>query len=1322
MLSCPLFLRAQSSPRRPSRSGFALLITVTLLAFLVLLLVSLASLTRVETQVASNNQHLAQARQNALMALNIALGELQRTAGPDQRTTAPAALGENATAVTAGNAANNGLGAVQDGTRHWTGVWGNKNEPESIFTEAPQPVLLNWLVSGNQNSTAITTAASGKIVSPAAAATPAFLPTQTVTRENGDALDTSVTPTTSLRINTRPAALLLGPGAAGPHADRYVAAPLVEITSDQLPGLTGSQRIGRFAWWVGDEGVKAKYNQPDAYISNATPNATNSDDSRDSRYRVLAAQRNGIEAMTAFAGGNYPLATTPNTDPSYEQLSRTLSIPSIRMASPAVASDELKKHVHDLTTYSQGVLADSQFGGLKRDLTFHLDPLSGDTFLDGRNIIPDGATPLSSYPSSSYTAHPSLYSETTDNGGLGHTTLDLSPRLGPKWDQLKSFYRIAYDHPAAVEVQPAADIDSNPVKIQAAVTPVILEVRTLFALKSGPVIDTSVIVILGNPYSRPLKASQGLNFRMGLHPMRYENNVHTFVSEFGLVVNYVGPRNLPDESRTITSLFTRRLAPASDKPVNINAPDPIQGDYNGGATNFRHYYPILKAAVHPNGQGATDPSPDHPGLLDRVVFQIPPGVLNLAPGEARAYKINPASSLPSETINGVTTRVIPLQEMTNSIPTYFSHVCDPHYVSDAALFPPGFFGGAPINSDAFFLAGHISSTESSVDYTLTLPAKPRSVLQTLGPIRIYESIGPSAPLYTVNGPTTVLAANRTLLTGAKNVRLFGINAGEEQYAGESVAAVHSEGNIVGTFQSAFLRPAGIGRRSLFRGTYGRYGYPNAETDFTQSLDPGDASQAAWGEGHAGSPLRLSPNGRYVVNDLPAAIRADEIPILSLAQLQHADLTADDEALGVNTQPGNAVGNSRYNRFVSRAASRTGPLSNDRSKWLTNISDTSSGALGDSPWWYAGYVPNLPKATQIRRYDISYLLNTALWDGTFFSTVRPAAGSDANAAPLPANRRLTYLNGSTPTLGQLRGSDPSDAISDPGALAPGENGRSPAAHLLNNGAFNINSTSVEAWTAVLSGLRGLRVGTATAQPDVTPFARSIRQPGGAQTTLPTATTAKKAEATYTGFRALTAAQVTALAVEIVKQVKARGPFLSVAQFVNRNLGAGADPGDPVGDTSVSGALHQAIDRTDINANLNKAAALPRAANDRASEYPDNAVMPVGDTSGIGIYMATPGWLSQADVLQAIAPSLSARSDTFVIRAYGEVTDPINSPPSPASPTIQARAWCEAVVQRLPDYVDDSQRPTLHPSQANDQNRAMGRRFHVVSFRWLSTDDI
>ena len=77
--------------RGARRRGFALIITIVLVAFLVLILVGLATFTRVETQVASNSRELAKARQNALFALNVATGDLQRTAGPDRRVTATAA-------------------------------------------------------------------------------------------------------------------------------------------------------------------------------------------------------------------------------------------------------------------------------------------------------------------------------------------------------------------------------------------------------------------------------------------------------------------------------------------------------------------------------------------------------------------------------------------------------------------------------------------------------------------------------------------------------------------------------------------------------------------------------------------------------------------------------------------------------------------------------------------------------------------------------------------------------------------------------------------------------------------------------------------------------------------------------------------------------------------------------------------------------------------------------------------------------------------------------------------------------------------------------
>ncbi len=92
-----------------------------------------------------------------------------------------------------------------------------------------------------------------------------------------------------------------------------------------------------------------------------------------------------------------------------------------------------------------------------------------------------------------------------------------------------------------------------------------------------------------------------------------------------------------------------------------------------------------------------------------------------------------------------------------------------------------------------------------------------------------------------------------------------------------------------------------------------------------------------------------------------------------------------------------------------------------------------------------------------------------------------------------------------------------------------------------------------------------------------------------------------------------------------------------------------------------------------------------------------------------------WLTQGDLLGVLAPVLFSRSDTFVIRAYGDA--------APLGPRQQVkRAWCEARVQRLPNYVDATQPAETSPDQLNATNQALGRRFKVVTFRWLTSADI
>lgn len=194
-MSVPLPQRSTLSSQRasgPRRSrGFALLITLTLLAFVVLLLVGLASYTRIETAVAGNFQKQAQARQNAQLALDVALAQLQKHAGPDTRVTASA----------------ESFGGSSS-TRHYAGVW-------DATASGADPV--SWLVSGNEiNPLARTPTAPG-------AGTVELVGRQTTGTANA------------------------------------VLAPLVALTSVGVPGQAGATAatIGRYAWWIGDQGVKA---------------------------------------------------------------------------------------------------------------------------------------------------------------------------------------------------------------------------------------------------------------------------------------------------------------------------------------------------------------------------------------------------------------------------------------------------------------------------------------------------------------------------------------------------------------------------------------------------------------------------------------------------------------------------------------------------------------------------------------------------------------------------------------------------------------------------------------------------------------------------------------------------------------------------------------------------------------------------------------------------------------------------------------------------------------------------------------------------------
>jgi hypothetical protein len=93
----------------------------------------------------------------------------------------------------------------------------------------------------------------------------------------------------------------------------------------------------------------------------------------------------------------------------------------------------------------------------------------------------------------------------------------------------------------------------------------------------------------------------------------------------------------------------------------------------------------------------------------------------------------------------------------------------------------------------------------------------------------------------------------------------------------------------------------------------------------------------------------------------------------------------------------------------------------------------------------------------------------------------------------------------------------------------------------------------------------------------------------------------------------------------------------------------------------------------------------------------------------------GYLTQGDVLQSLAPVMQVRADYFRIRTCGEALDTTGK--------VIARAWCEAYVQRTPDYVDPTDPVHFKYDELTaSANKTFGRKFQIVSFRWLNQNEI
>jgi hypothetical protein len=269
-----------------------------------------------------------------------------------------------------------------------------------------------------------------------------------------------------------------------------------------------------------------------------------------------------------------------------------------------------------------------------------------------------------------------------------------------------------------------------------------------------------------------------------------------------------------------------------------------------------------------------------------------------------------------------------------------------------------------------------------------------------------------------------------------------------------------------------------------------------------------------------------------------------------------------------------------------------------------------------------------------------------------------------------------------------------------------------------GMFNVNSTSVDAWTALLGHARSLdkiAMHGADGLAETNTSSKHAVTRGAVATDVEAGTGKgfggqfnKASE--YTGFRTLSDDQIKDLAEKVVEQVRLRGPFLSLSEFVNRHLVANKD-------VALAGAIQSALDKLDEDP-MDELRDPKNSLSDKTMSPGDAKLSGVGyefkEAAEGGSAYGAPGWIRQADILRPIAPIISVRDDTFTIRAYGDSLDQDGN--------VIAKAWCEAVVKRTREFSDKSDAADTVNPPVNGMNATYGRRYEVISFRWLSADEV
>ncbi len=1048
--------------------------------------------------------------------------------------------------------------------------------------------------------------------------------------------------------------LLVGEGSLGSNDQAsQVRAPKVTVND-------AGQTPGQYAWWVGDLGTRANVSTRDRF-------AGKSDRSAETRRLQIAQDFSTV----ATAGKDTPAEVRPKLlTPGEFELHAGESSGGTRF--------------HAFTTDSESVLADVREGGLKKDLTPYLLGSGSIDSLDGSEGL--ASLGVSDEDNLIGPANKQAATLSTD-GGEATRMVDVSPSFGLLRDWAQRANSTTFTATLANAEHPTTrPLDENkmngygghnllPVQFEnrteSDVAPVLVESSIYYNLsyyetadadprhKIGLRLHLYPRVAIWNPYNISLKVGASMvamqiNGAKSIEVTLKDNRKQTFRMSWGRISNANGSYSGP---RRGTHYF--QLAPATIAPGETIVFSP---EGNSAYDNTTLSNNLLKpdSAPDPSRSFYMDKRPDNdpsPGSGERdVLFKV-----------GQTFPPNPGIKNDRLLTEPVEWReVVPTKPSGNVQTTGYTQADD--YFMYWKPIPPGSsakdlstFNGLPHGRFVSCAFQYGDEDELPVQWSYRDPV----------PFQRTDSAA-----------VTNQIPDRRTRDGFR-MRWFREHPSNQMGSGSLQGTPHLEDAPLANWNMR----ASYSLRSPYEnvsdvaphyfGIYTRDLFDDAVA--WTSLTPRSGAG-----GQLGDPFDQPQAGmRRVLFDVPRT----GAEVVSLGAFQH--LKFSEYIWNPSYAFGNSLADPRVDLAMTQpdrsldVNSRDGGWNRDSIGYATDgrSKNDDGGASDADNWAYSarGLLEQFMKDQNLT-FDLSYELNHSLWDRYFLSTGTAQnkrsfiEAPDKN--PLPNGRLLPR-----------RGSDTleDDAV---------DFHRAAAAFTLDGG-FNVNSTQVDAWEALLLSSAGVR-----GDADQVSFPRIYNLSGTAD-----GSSAARSEA-WTGQRMLNRGEVRKLAESIVAEVRLRGPFLSLSDFVNRRL---------VNDeTGRMGALEAALNKSGVNAGFTSNFPLNNREKLPDYRHMDNIKDPTRleqtskpDSSAWGAL----GFVTQADLLQALGPVLAARSDTFVVRSYGNALDKDGK--------VIAEAWCEAVVQRTPEPLSPDE------SGINPDTRLpvdFGRRFEVKRFRWLHRDEV